>query len=373
MKKKYLPIYLALAITCYSCKEKLVDPLEPASTSKVDTTDTIAVAVSDTVLDVESTGVSELSDELDVEPTRQVIETDVPDAKPESEVLAATPSHSQPSSARPAVTEEATEDTDNSRSNTNNDARASDTTVTATESSTLGDAVTLPTLDDVTEPQELEQVMSIDHEAFEKLLQQYVDEQGFVDYAAWQRNTSDLDIYLSQLSVGEPSPQWDKNEALAYWINLYNAYTIKLILDNYPLASITDLHNGKPWDIKWIAVGDRKLSLNNVENDIIRPQFDEPRIHFAVNCAAKSCPPLANEAFTSQNMESLLTARTEKFVNNATYNNLSATAVKISKIFEWYAEDFGDLPAFLTQFANMPIAPTAVIEYQAYDWSLNNR
>jgi len=94
----------------------------------------IAVAVSDTVLDVESTGVSELSDELDVEPTRQVIETDVPDAKPESEVLAATPSHSQPSSARPAVTEEATEDTDNSRSNTNNDARASDTTVTATES-----------------------------------------------------------------------------------------------------------------------------------------------------------------------------------------------------------------------------------------------
>ena len=87
---------------------------------------------------------------------------------------------------------------------------------------------------------------------------------------------------------------------MAYWINVYNAFTIKMIVDNYPVSSITKLHGGKPWDVKWIELGEKKYSLNEIEHNILRPQFKDARIHFAVNCAAQSCPPILNKAWTEK-------------------------------------------------------------------------
>ena len=162
-----------------------------------------------------------------------------------------------------------------------------------------------------------------------------------------------------------------RKEQLAFWINAYNAFTIKKIIDNYPLQSITDLDGGKPWDAKWIKLDGRTLSLNNIENDIIRPTYNEPRIHFAVNCAAQSCPPLLNKAWTPGNMEKYFDSQAKNFINNAKYNELGSNP-KVSKIFEWYGKDFGDLKAYLNKYASSKIPADATIGYKDYDWSLNN-
>jgi len=211
------------------------------------------------------------------------------------------------------------------------------------------------------------------HKAFDALLSQFVSQSGVVDYAGFKSQTAELNAYLKELDVMTPQPSWPEKAKLAYWINAYNAFTIKLILDNYPVKSITDLHGGKPWDKKWITLGDKTYSLNNIENDIIRPQFKEPRIHFAVNCAAKSCPPLANKAFTHKNMEQLLDAQTRAFVNNSKYNTLAETELTLSKIFEWYAVDFGNVATFIGQHTSDKISPAAKVSYNEYDWALNGK
>jgi hypothetical protein len=212
-----------------------------------------------------------------------------------------------------------------------------------------------------------------DHAAWDQLLQKYVDKTGNVDYTGLQKNKSSLESYLKTLQQNVPTTSWSKSEQLAYWINVYNAFTIKLVIDNYPLKSIKDLHNGKPWDVKWIKIGDKTYSLNNIENDIIRPKYKEPRIHFAVNCAAKSCPPLLNKAWTANNLETNLANQAEKFINSTKYNQISASAVKASRIFDWYKEDFGDLINYLNQFSSTKINNTAKITFVEYDWALNKQ
>ena len=126
---------------------------------------------------------------------------------------------------------------------------------------------------------------------------------------------------------------WSRNEKMAYWINLYNASTVQLILNNYPTSSIQNINGGKPWDKRWIKSGSKTYTLNEIENSILRPQFKDARIHFAVNCAAKSCPRLMNKAFTASNLNSLLDENARWFINNSTFNDISAKKVEISKIF----------------------------------------
>lgn len=208
------------------------------------------------------------------------------------------------------------------------------------------------------------------HQTFNSLLQKYVSTSGKVDYKGLKNEKAVLESYLRELSKSVPGKSWSKNAALAYWINAYNAFTIKLILDNYPLSGITNLHNGKPWDIKWIVLEGKSYSLNNIENDFIRAQYNDPRIHFAVNCAAVSCPPLSNTAFTEANINSLLTLRTTSFINSSA-NELSASKVKLSKIFEWYRADFGNTISFINKYSKTKINDNAVIEYREYDWNLN--
>ena len=209
------------------------------------------------------------------------------------------------------------------------------------------------------------------HDYFDALLKKYVTVDGKVNYKGFKADDHLLEDYLSQLKNNPVHPDWTKKEKLAYWINAYNAYTIKLIVDNYPVKSITELHGGKPWDKKWIKLGDKTYSLNNIENDIIRPQFNEPRIHFAVNCAAKSCPPLSNSAWTPSNMEAKFEKATKQFINNPKYNSIGKNSATVSKIFDWYKEDFGDLSAYLNKYANEPLKSGGKIKFMDYDWGLN--
>lgn len=212
---------------------------------------------------------------------------------------------------------------------------------------------------------------NIDHSQFDKLLGQFVTANGIVDYTGLKKEEARLNKYLEYLSNNEPQDSWSKKQMLAYWINVYNANTLKLILKNWPVNSITDLHNGKPWDVKWIEIGDKKLSLNNVEHDIIRKDFTEPRIHFAVNCAAKSCPPLNNKAWTAANLEIELDRVTRTFIGNDRMNKISKNSLELSKIFEWYRDDFNGLINFINGYTEVDINEGAKISFINYDWSLN--
>lgn len=213
--------------------------------------------------------------------------------------------------------------------------------------------------------------VAISHTKFEALLSKYVSAAGKVNYKGIKSEATKLDEYLTQLENTDV-PSLSKKEKLAFWINAYNAFTVKKIVDNLPVASITDLDGGKPWDVKWIKLNNKTLSLNNIENDIIRPTFKEPRIHFAVNCAAKSCPPLLAQAWTASNLESNFEKQTLAFINNGSYNQINADNPKVSKIFEWYAVDFGDLISFINKYSTVKINKSATVGYSDYDWALNN-
>ncbi len=209
------------------------------------------------------------------------------------------------------------------------------------------------------------------HQPFDVLLQKYVSEAGQVNYTGLKADKKELNAYCKLLAGNPVLDTWSKEEKMAYWINAYNAFTLKLIVDNYPTKSIMNFDGGKTWDVRRIKLGNQKYSLNNIENDILRPQFKDPRIHFAVNCAAKGCPPLWNHAFTAENLEATLEARTKAFVNNPRYNEIHTNDVKISKIFEWYAADFGDIKNFLNQHSKTWIKRSASVVFMDYDWGLN--
>lgn len=228
------------------------------------------------------------------------------------------------------------------------------------------------TTEEIEKPEPPQEVAKPNHQLFSNLLGKYVS-RGDVNYSGFATDIKALEEYLNELESAKIDDTWSREDRLVYWINAYNAYTIKLILDNYPLKSITDLEGGKPWDKKWIPLQGKTLSLNNIENDIIRPRFKEPRIHFAVNCAAKSCPPIANVAYTPATLEALLQVKTEAFINDKNHNQITASSASVSKIFEWYAEDFGDLRTFLNKYSATTFDGKVAIQFNEYDWSLNQK
>jgi len=221
--------------------------------------------------------------------------------------------------------------------------------------------------------EEIEIAPSLDHSEFDQLLQEYVSNTGYVNYAGLSQNRNRLMSYLEKASAQVPNSDWSRDESLAYWINVYNAYTIDLILSNYPVGSIIDLDNGNPWEIKRIVLANKKYSLNQIEHEIIRPQFKDARIHFAVNCAAMSCPKLHNRAMTASNLNTTLDQLTKEFVNNKGQNVISSKQAQLSKIFEWYALDFGNLSEFINQYATDKLDASAQISYREYDWKLNGK
>jgi hypothetical protein len=212
---------------------------------------------------------------------------------------------------------------------------------------------------------------TIDHKQWNDLLQKHVSSKGNVDYKGFKKDQEELQLYLNLLSKNLPEKSWSKNAILAYWINAYNAFTVKLILDNYPIKSIKKLDN--PWDKEFIILGTKKYSLGEIEHKILR-KMNEPRIHFAINCASFSCPNLDDEAYTENKLEQQLTAATENFLKDNTKNTISANKAELSQIFDWFAGDFknnGSIIEFVNKFSTVQINAKAKINYKEYNWNLN--
>ena len=210
----------------------------------------------------------------------------------------------------------------------------------------------------------------LDHSVWNNLLQKHVSKNGMVDYKGFKSDRAKLDNYLKMLSSQEPTKDWSNNELLAYYINLYNAYTVDLILRNYPVKSIKDISS--PWTKEFIKVGDTEISLGGIENSILR-KMNEPRIHFAINCASISCPKLLNEAYTAAEIEEQLERVTREFINSDK-NEISENSAKLSSIFDWYKKDFkedGSVIDYINKYSETRIKPGAAISYKEYDWNLN--
>ncbi|SEA67813.1 Protein of unknown function, DUF547 [Flavobacterium gillisiae] len=212
---------------------------------------------------------------------------------------------------------------------------------------------------------------TMNHAKWNTLLQKNVSKNGNVNYKGFQKDSKELQAYLNELSGNVPTKTWSKNATLAYWINAYNAYTVKLILDNYPTKSIKDIND--PWGKKFFSLGNKKYSLEEIEHEILR-KMDEPRIHFAINCASFSCPNLLNEAYTAAKLDQQLAAVSKSFINDKTKNTITANKIEISKIFDWFAGDFkskGSVIDFLNQYSTVKISSKAKVNYKDYNWSLN--
>lgn len=215
-----------------------------------------------------------------------------------------------------------------------------------------------------------------DHSIFDRLLNEYVSSTGKVDYGGMKRKVDTLDKYLVQLLNIAPASDWTKNECKAYYINAYNAYTLKFVLVKYPVKSVKDISfSGKDiWNTRLVKLGGKAYTLQQVENDLLR-RMGDARIHFAINCASYSCPRLWNHAYTADNVSSRMTKLTKEYINNEKHNIITAKKVKVSKLFEWYSEDFvktgQTLIDFLNKYSDVQINANAKIEYLPYNWSLN--
>lgn len=229
----------------------------------------------------------------------------------------------------------------------------------------------------------------VDHSEWQFLLDDYLvtdTETGvhLFDYSGLLDDGREpLDDYIASVLDIDPLTL-NRDEQMAYWLNVYNAVTVQLILDHYPVASITSLGSGGvttfgPWDDKLLTVNGIDLSLNDVEHRIIRPLYQDYRIHFAVNCASIGCPDLATYAYTAEDLDEQLDASTRAFLNHPRGLSIDGDRLLLSSLFDWYGEDFGNtLPDVLdtlgkytddsvrTALANFSGTPTF-----AYDWALN--
>ena len=227
---------------------------------------------------------------------------------------------------------------------------------------------------------------SVDHSAFNDLLQNHVDEDGWVDYAGFKSDSKSLDQYIRALGKA-PVKELGRNHRLATLINAYNAFTIRLILDHQPLKSINDIPEEKRWDAKRWNLGGQMYSLSQIEHELIRPHFKDPRIHFAVVCAAVGCPPLRNEAYAADRLGQQLNEQAQYVHDHKTWFQFTGgedAMVKLTKLYQWYSGDFTQvaeselkyvarysdkLQSFLSDEDNDPPKQ----EWLEYDWSLNSK
>jgi hypothetical protein len=224
---------------------------------------------------------------------------------------------------------------------------------------------------------------------FDALLKRFVvrghDGVNRVRYAAFRKSGHDeLKAFLGDLQAGRPSTM-DRDAEMAFWINLYNAKTLDIVLDHYPIRSIRQINLGGgffgtgPWKAKLVNVEDRDLSLDNIEHDILRARFDEPLVHYALNCASVGCPDLQTAAWTGASLQSQLDGGARAYVNHPRGLMVDERRFKASKIYRWYARDFGGasgLKAHWQAFADPQLAArlAALASPQSYiyDWGLND-
>ena len=219
-----------------------------------------------------------------------------------------------------------------------------------------------------------------DHQIWDLLLQKHVDSLGNVDYQGFIQDSTTLNQYLKLLSNHGPAKNWRKAAKLAYWINAYNAFTIRLIIDHFPVNSIKDIGGNlpminSPWDLKFFTINGHLMDLNTIEHQIIRPQFQEPRIHFAVNCASVSCPKLRREAYVEEKLDRQLEDQTNYFLQNKTKNYVQGDTLFLSSIFSWFSGDFTKqqtITEFVNPYLPQALAKEPVILYLPYNWNLND-
>ena len=230
---------------------------------------------------------------------------------------------------------------------------------------------------------------NIDHRLWQDILENYIDTEHdtgvyMFDYGSIEaEEVEQLKTYIDHLSALDPR-QYNKVEQKAYWINFYNALTVKLILDHYPVESITDLGNTVlafgPWDDELVHVEGQALSLNDIEHAILRPIWRDSRIHFAVNCASYGCPNLQDNAFTSENMEALLEKAAREYLVHDRGLRFDEGQLILSSIFDWYGEDFGanqkEVLLSLSEYLGDDLRQQLInyqgsIEYE-YSWLLND-
>jgi len=231
------------------------------------------------------------------------------------------------------------------------------------------------------------------HLLFTQILNDYVIN-GLVNYEKL-KDDKRLDKYLEQLENTNPDNLLTDEDKLAFWINAYNAFTIKFIVEEYPIESINDLHWGglylgsvlgtTVWDDEKIMINGTRLSLNNIEHDIARKKFNEERVHFALVCASLSCPQIRSEAFEGYKLNEQLQDQGMKFFNDENRNrfNVKTRTAYLSKILDWYDDDFGsskkEILLYVSQFIDKKIALDIKkntsqwkINYLSYDWDLND-
>lgn len=229
------------------------------------------------------------------------------------------------------------------------------------------------------------------HDAFDRLLRGYVDTTGAVDYARLKDDRGEvLRPYLDRLASEDLSGS-PRDARLAFWINAYNALTLKLIVDHYPVENIWAITPGppepkddSPFQLDVGTVADTVRTLDEIEHDIIRERFEEPRIHFALVCAAASCPELRREAYTGPRLDAQLEDQARVFLHDTTKNQIPAgdDRIALSRILKWYGEDFGPTPAavqralasYFEGAVGERLAEGAyAVDFLPYDWALNDQ
>jgi hypothetical protein len=222
----------------------------------------------------------------------------------------------------------------------------------------------------------------VDAGLYGELLQKYV-KNGVVDYEGFKKEEAKLDQYLSILEKTD-TKALSRSEQFAFYINAYNAWTIKLILSAYPgIKSIKDLGSllKNPWEKEIARIDGDIMTLDHIEHDILRPRFKDPRVHFAVNCASKSCPPLRSEPYRGDIIDQQLDEMARAFINDPQRNRLEGRTLYVCSIFKWFSEDFhDDVVGFFLNYAQGDLKRQLEAEkgeiklkYLDYDWSLNGK
>ena len=230
---------------------------------------------------------------------------------------------------------------------------------------------------------------AVDHSAWDRLVKNFVVRvaDGSTRLAYGKVMGPDRQVLMQYVDTLAATPvgELNRDQQKAYWINLYNAVTVKVVLDHYPVKSIKDikispgLFAAGPWGKKLVRVEGEELSLDDIEHRILRPIWKDPRIHYAVNCASIGCPDLAPEAYTPANMEKLLDEGARAYVNHPRGARVESGKLQVSSIYDWFADDFGGSPAgviaHLKQFAAAPLMQAlgqrSKIDGDGYDWTLN--
>ena len=221
---------------------------------------------------------------------------------------------------------------------------------------------------------------AVDHALYADLLEKYV-QNGTVDYQGFKNEEAKLDQYLKILEETDIIAL-SRDEQFAFYINAYNAWTIKLILTGYPgIKSIKDLGSifKSPWKKKIARINEDIITLDHIEHDILRPRFKDPRVHFAVNCASKGCPLLRSEPYRAGILEQQLDEVTQTFINDPRRNRFKGRTLYVSSIFKWFSEDFdNDIVGFFLKYAEGDLKKqleenksNIQVKYFDYDWSLN--